>query len=614
MTINRIVNVPVDVNVYNGRAITVNHSVTRNCVRQADGTLWVVAADFSCVVNLYKSTDNGFSWSIAAGGIETGGDMREAINLNADGFFGYIVIDERYRNLDVIMGEWESVAPDGFVTRSRFDLDDVSTAPTDTVLLSTGDDPQHGMFDVCQNSEEAFLVWVKQADGDLQVTKLSPRTTSVSGDTTHVTTGFGHLSSVCDKNGKVYIAFSWVDGANRKLSFIVYDSTTPSYGAEVLIENLGGTPAIAKDISIAIDGLGNLCVVYYDQGDDKVRYATSIDSGLNWDLNTLTRTDGHGVFNDSITTDKAGRTNIIGGSKGGYVLTYVEDNSDAVPRAYVRQLTTSDSGATYDLQAEKEVSTSAPFTTESIVGVQFFHPTDTKLLDLTDPGHLRIAYTVGEGDSTIMADTLPITVGQELLFESAYPSSLASETGSYTLDTADSLSLRVVLNILGQPGSLIDYFAAGLVGTFTERYTKAFERIGTTIRLLRFEPDADNLLSDRSAYGAPTESETLALFDPVTYSFPSPALNRDTNIERIEQDVRKIHIPAAVFLERTFLVNKSGFLKRTVWLCEVAGNQYEISQVIPRFISNQICYYEANAYVVGPSRDPFARTILPSET
>jgi hypothetical protein len=121
-------------------------------------------------------------------------------------------------------------------------------------------------------------------------------------------------------------------------------------------------------------------------------------------------------------------------------------------------------------------------------------------------------------------------------------------------------------------------------------------------------------LSDRSAYDAPVEYEETVLFDPVSYSFPSPALNRDTTINRIEQDIRKIHIPARFYLTRTFLVNKGGYLKRTVWLVEHMGNQYEISQIIPRFINNQICYYEANAYVVGPSRDPFSRTILPSET
>ena len=614
MTINRIIDTPVEVNLYNARAITVNNCVTKNCVRQADGTLWVLASDHAGDTSLYRSTDNGFSWSVAIEGVESGLNMREQAGFNADGFFGYIVINERYRLLDIIMGEYESIAPTSSVERGRYNLDDLTEAVTNTTILDAADDPAEGMFDVCSNDEQAFLVWVAKVDGDLKVTRLSPRSVSVSGEVVHTTTGFAMLSSVCDKNGKVHIAFGWLDGANRKLSFITYDSTTPSFGAEVLIENMGASPALAADIAIALDGLGNLCVIYYDRGDQRVRYATSIDDGATWDVNTLTITAGHARYTDSITSDNAGRTNIIGGSKGGFILTYVEDNSDGTPRAYVRQLTTDDSGATYDLQAEKEVATAAPWTTEKITGVQFFHPTDIKLLDLTDPGHTRIAFTVGEGDSLTMADTIPISVGQELLFNSAYPTSLASETGSYTLDTADSLSLRATVNILGTPGSNLDFSAAGMTGTFTERYTKAFELIGTAIRLLRYEPDSANFLSDKSAYGAPTESETFALFDPVTYSFPSPALSRSVSIERVEQDVRKLHLPASQHLARTFVVNQSGFLKRTVWLCEYDGNQYEISQVVPRFISNQICYYECNAYVVGPSRDPFSRTVLPSET
>lgn len=615
MTINRITNTPLGINYYNARAITVNHSVTKNMVRQADGTLWALVADHSCEVNLLKSTDNGFSWTMAKEGIQSGLDMREAAALNADGFFGYLIIDERYRTLDIIMGEWESIAPDGSVERKRYDLDDVENdTPTNTTILSTTDDPQHGMFDVCHNHEQAFLCWIKQSDADLKVTRLSPRSTSVSSDLSHTTTGYGHLSSCCDKNGKVYIAWGWLDGSNRKLSFIVYDSTTPSFGSEVLIENLGASPAIAKDISIAVDGLGNLCVVYFDQGDEEVRYATSIDSGATWDVNTLSRTSGHAVYTDSITSDKAGRTNIIAGSKGGFMLTYCEDNSDGTPRCYLRQLTTSDAGATYDLGEEKEVATAAPYTSSAITGVQFFHPTDVKLLDFTDPGLVRIAFTVGEGDSLTMADTVPVDLGQELLYESAFSTSLSSETGSHTLDTADSVSIRVLMDIHAGPSSNIDFYAAGMIGGFTERYEAAFRRIGTSARILQFEPDADNYMSDRSAFGAPTEHSALVLFDPVTYSFPSPALNRDATLERTEQDVRKMHLPPDFHLARTFLVNKSGYLKRTVWLVEHAGNQYEISQVIPRFIDNQICYYEANAYVVGPSRDPFSRVVLPSET
>lgn len=612
--VNRVQNTPIDTRLYNARAITVNRGVTRNCVRQYDGTLWCLAADYACKVNLYKSTDNGFSWSIVLEGVETGTDMREQAGFHTDGFYGYIVINERYRNLDIIVGEWESIAPDGFVERNRYDLDDLDTAPTNTVILTTTDDPKYAAFDVCWNNEAAFVIWADNNEGgDLTVTALSHRTTSVSSDTALNIAAYGGLfSSCCNDDGKIWIAYNWLDGSDRKLSFVEVDSGDWTFGTPVLIETQGAENA--SDIAIARDIYDNLCVVWFDEVDDTVHYATSVDSGANWDVNELTRTTGHSTYTDAITSDVVGRTNVIGGSNGGFIFTYVEDNSAGTPRTYVRQLTTSDSGATYTLGDEKEIATSDPWSTSSVVGAQFFIPTSTKLLDLSDPGVCRVAFTVGEGDSTTMADTVDISIGQELLWESAYPTSLASETGSHTLDTADSISLRVLVDIHAGPEANIDYYSAGFTGGFTDRYMSAFKRIGTRFRILEYQPDADNYLSDISAYGAPTEHNTLALLDPVTYSFPSPALNRATTIERTEIDVRKVHFPPDFPLLRTFLVNEGGYLKRTVWLIEFDDNQYEISQVIPRFIANQICFYEANAYVVGPSRDPFSRTVLPSET
>lgn len=615
MTINRITDTPMLINSYNSRGLITNHAVTKNCVRQSDGTLWAVLGDWSAKIQVFRSTDNGFSWSLIFDDVESGNNMREETGFNVDGLFAYLVIDERWRNIDVYMGEWEDIGSDGSLERKRYDLDDLTAAASNTTILSTSDDPfQGGSFDICYNHEQAFITWVKST-GVLYVTRASGRSTSVSSDLAEGTTSshFGLLSSVCDKDGKVHIAACWLDGSDRKLSYIPYDSTTPSFGTPVLIENLGVSPAIAKDVSIALDGLGTLCVVYFDQGDEEVRYATSINSGVTWDVNTITKGFFSDVYNDSPTGDAAGRTTVLGGALGGFLLSNVEDNTVSVPKTLIRELTTSDDGLTYDLQSVKRIATSESLSTP-VTGLHWFLPPDIKLLDISDPGLVRVAYNVGEGDSLIMSDTIPVTFEQELLFASAYPSSLTSEASSYTLDTADSVSLLVSLNIYAGPDSNIDFYTTGMIGGFTDKYISAFNEIGTAIRLLKYEPNADNYMNDRSAYSSPSEESALALFDPVTYSFPSPSLNRDTSIEYVEQDVRKMHLPPTKHLERTFLVNKGGHLKRTVWTCEYDGNEYEISQVLPRFISNQICYYECNAYVIGPSRDPFSRTVLPSET
>lgn len=613
--VNRVVNTPVAINVYNGRAIRVNRHVTKPCVRQADGTLWCLVADHSCDVNLYRSTDNGFSWGKVRESIQAGSDMREQAGFNSDGFMGYIVIDERYRNLDIYMGEWESIGSDGALERKRYDLDDDTSSPTNTTVLDTTDDPyQGGSFDICHNHQQTFVTWLKNG-GDMYVTRCSPRSTSVSSDLALGSgeTHFGFISTVCDKDSKVYIAYSTVDGSDRKLRFVVYDSTTPSFNTPVTVDDVGASPGLVSDIAIARDGYDNLCIAYYDEGADEVKYALSTDSGANWTVTALTRTSGHAFFNDATTSDSVGRTNIIGGSRGGFIITYCEDNVAGTPRCYIRELTTSD-GSTYTLGDEKEVATRDPWGTDTVVGVQFFHPTDVKLLDISDPGLVRIAFQVGEGDTTNMQDTVPVSIGQELLYESAYPSSLSSESGSHSVDTADSRSLLVMLDIHAGPDSSINWYSAGFIGNHTTRFLSAFDKIGTNIRLLKYEPNADNLLDDRSAYTAPVESSSLAILVPSSYGFPTPSIDAAEVESWVERDVRRIYLPPDTFLGRTFLVNKGGYLKRTVWTCEYFDNEYEISQIVPKFLSNQLCYYVANVYVVGPSRDPWSRTILPSET
>ncbi len=619
MTINRILTTPIVMKAYNSRAITNNGFVCKNCKMMPNGDLYVLLPSFSVGrVRIYKSDDNGFSWTVAADAVWTG-TQRENAGLVADGFIGHLVIDEHWRNLDYYLGE--IAGGNGSVERLRYDLDDLASNPDAATVLTTTDNPLEAMFDVSYNHESTFIVWTKTSDGDLYVTKASPRTSSVSSDLALSSSALtGLLSSVCSDQGKVHIVFLRINGGFEELKFVTYDSTTPSFGSIVEITQVLTATRSQKDLAIALDGLGNILVIWTEiltgTSVTTIKYDISLDSGVTWEGQTaLTKTSGFSSFVDSITSDAAGRTNVIAGSKGGFLITYVDQDTTGTPRTFVRAVTTSDSGASYDLGDEKEIAQNSPFTGLSIVGAQWFNPVDVKLIDIGDPTKIRVAFTSGEGDSTIMADTIPVAIGQELLGESAFfPSSLISEASSYTFDSEVSGSIIVDLSLFAGPSSNDDYFSLGLTGSFTDKYTSAFQQLGTYCRLLRFEPDADNFLDDISAYSAPTETEVQMLFDPVTYSFPSPALTAADTKDRIEQDVRKLHLPPNQHLERTFLVNKGGFLKRTVWVVEYDGNQYEISQVIPRFINNEICFYECNAYVMGPSRNPFSRIVLPSET
>lgn len=611
---SRYTNAPIAVNVYNGRSIVTNRAVTKNCIRQADGTLWAVLGHWGSNLAIWRSTDNGFSWQQVLPDAESGSNMRNESGFNCDGPFAYLVIDERWRNLDLYMGEWNYLGSEGSLERKRWDLDDITeTATNTTVLYNSDDNYQGGSFDIAHNFEQVFLTWVRST-GILYVTRCSPRSSSVSSDLAlgSPTLHMGMLSSVVDKDGNLHIASTHLDGSShRVLVYIPYNSQTPSFGTPVEIEDMGASPAISNDVSIAIDGLGTLCVVYFDQGDEEVRYAISTDDGANWDVNTLTRTSGHAVYEDAITSDKAGRTNCIGGSQGGFLMSYVEDNSSGTPRTYIRQITTSDAGSTYDLGDEKEIANYAPWDDQAITGLQFFHPTDVKLLDLSDPGSVRVAYQVGEGNDEEMYDSEPVTVGQELLSMSAYPS---ASTDTHTLDTADANSLLVSMYIGSGPSENIDFYDLDFTGDYTDKFMAAFDRMGTDHTLKKYEPLASNFMNDRTGYQDPTVSSAKIILSPQSYSFPTPSITADGVEDWVERDVRRIYLAPDTHISRNFLVNKGGYLKRTVWTVEFDGNEYEISQVVPRFLSNQICYYEANAYVIGPSRDPFSRTILPSET
>lgn len=619
MTINRITNTPMVVSSYNARGLVCQHSVTKNCVRLPNGHLYALVGMRNEYLNLIRSVDNGFSWQVMQTALQQEGNLREQAGLNSDGLFCYLTINEQWDNVDILMMAYDGA--DYILDLSRFDLSTIDTesqTPTEVPVLIASKNINVGMMDVCYNQNETYIVWTTEG-GALATTRLSARSSSISADLTSTGyTIFGFLSCCCDEGDKVHIIFEVQNASSQRvINYIPYDATTPSYGSVKELRNFGVSPNIGKDLSLAIDGLGTLCAFWFLQDNTgltaTMEYMLSVDGGTTWGTQqTLSRTPGHGPYQDLITGDMAGRTNVIGGSRGGFYLTYCEDKNDGVPRMWVRSLLTTDGGLTYTLGDEKELTSG--YSQRAITGVQWFHPPVAKLLDIDDPGLIRVAYSVNEGDSDVMSDAVPIVFGQELLSQSAYPSSLDSASGTYGFDTANPNQLLHVFYLAGGQSDNIDFYGAGLTGRFTDKYISAFNKIGTVAKLLRYEPSADNYMNDRSAYEAPTEQDLLVLFDPVTYSFPSPDLNDEATLEYIERDTRKLHVPPTLHLARTFLVNKGGYLKRTVWTILHDGNEYEVSQVLPRFMNNEICYYECNAYVVGPSRDPWARTVLTSET
>jgi hypothetical protein len=245
--------------------------------------------------------------------------------------------------------------------------------------------------------------------------------------------------------------------------------------------------------------------------------------------------------------------------------------------------------------AAKEVSTLD--SSKNIWGGYFFRPkaydqnlkvTKKIFYDINKPGDIRVAY------STSHPETLnTYAVETELLSANAYPdSTTVSDTGTYQ-DFINNVDCS---------------------GSYTSRYIRAFERFGTECSFHKYEPNPSGYINDQSSYNSPVNYTARIFIDPQTYNFPLRDLSVDAQTEYIEQDIRTIYVSPNFYMNRNFYVTSGNIIKRTVWTVDFAGNSYEISQIVPKFVDNNICYYQANAYVIGPSRDPFSREVLQSET
>ena len=618
---------PIFPRCFNSRGLYTHGATSSNCVRLPNGELWVAVATAAWEIFLLRSTDEGFSWVIMDHSVSVASAFRSATTFEAHGPIINLKISETWDNIDVYFEDYYYLTNSYDVYRQRYskaellELGEYSIDPPNSSLI-LNEAALQGQYFICEDESNTYISYIvntaTSGNQKLRIKKLSPRSVGVS---THYELNLAPLSTIMGStatvgSGLVDNIIVHVTDGNRVLKHVRFNSATGTYGVVHSIETVGAEAAVViNDISVEADGHGTLCAVYsvitVATNAVEVRYALSTNDGATWTVATLTRTEDHTAFVDSLLTKGAARTEVMGGADGGFLFHYTENNAAAVAKVYFRKLSTVD-GSTYTLGAEKEGATGLVDATDKVVAAHFFKPLDNRLVNLSDPSHVKVAYSVGEGDTTSLADSISVVIAQESLNRSAYPS--ASSTGSYITDVAGAGEALVTFTILSGPSENVDYYSLNITGEYTDRYIAAFNSVGTSTRLLKYEPMRDNFMNDKSTYDAPTVHVAKAVLDPESYRFPTPQLLPVDQKQWIEQDVRKLHLPPTMHLSRTLLVNKGGYLKRTVWLCEFDGNAYEISQVVPRFLNNQICYYEANAYVVGPSRDPFSRAILPSET
>lgn len=623
---NQVTDVGIVYQSFNQRGIVTHRAHTRALVRQSNGVLWAAVRENTTqkFINIYRSSDNGFSWQRMYSGNFTLPDQRKVglAGLNANGPFMALLVYEKYDRLIFINSYFDNANlvynTEWWVfqmsTMTRLDPDTDTTIPASNVVATNSDEMA---FYAPYNENAIFLVYVSSAKLTIKVYHPTYQRAAESSTTSGETNLFNVMDAVVDEEGTLHVAILQNGDLNYRLMHYRFTQKGAVLHPPGIITTFDGKPVV-MNVNIARDGSGALMVQWgqqaLDSSDVDIYLSVATDGGETWSTPTvIPKTIGHSAYVDPATGQLDTRNTLMGGEEG-FIIGYTRKAANSVGRSFVRLITKDELGA-YNVQEEKEIGTAVAEADDPVPGLRFFHPVSSKLQSLDEPSYVRIAYQIGEGDSTTQTDTKPVRFGQEQLLQSAYPALLPSEQSGYDLDIADSQSLLVRVNIIGAPNANSDYYALGYTGSITTRYRNAFLRSANDVRLLQFEPRLTSHTNDRTAYEAPVEYAVKAFFEPLTYDDPTTVTAALEPYQAvIERDVRKVFLQPDFHLSRTFLLNKGNYFKRTVWLMNYDGVDYEITQVVPFIVRDQIAYYQANAYVVGPVRDPFARSILPSET
>lgn len=600
---------------YNSRGLLNYNFNTKNLVRLDNGVLFAVVSEnyYDQYDNIYVSKDNGFSWNR----VWTGSHDRTAYSssvsgTNYDGPVNNLTIDENrkllflWKGLFYFPGSTSTIVPFVFSYDSNYDLTYLSPDDNDWLAPQINTSQDTPAVAISNSGNHHYLTYV--ASGNLVVRAYqSTYLDQADGSANFGGNYFDIVANYANDDSSVDMLAVANNGSTMD---VVYLQWNRLYGLQVTPVILGSYPLSGiGELSIARDGWGNICAIWSvnTQGNSGVDeyYSLSSNNGVSWiDAQTIKHTSSQTDYIDAITNVPKSRCSVLAGLQG-FMLTYTRRlNEKSI--GYVRKLVSSD-GDLYTLEEERIAASSL---TEDVAGVKFFLPTGSGKVDLNSADQIRIGYQIGLGDSPGQVDKQPVYVGQKLLLDEAYPEVTQANR---LIDNPLNTELICDFNLLGSTYQNVDYYKEGLIGNITSKYISAFNRFGTSIDIKRYEPTPDSVLDDRSAYSLVEQIYVEAFIDDVNYSYPVVSGN-ETFEQYIERDTRTVHLPPNLHLGRQFIINNGNKLKRTVWIMTHAGNEYELTQLVPKFIDNQIAYYTINAYVVGPSRNPFSRTILPSET
>lgn len=243
---------------------------------------------------------------------------------------------------------------------------------------------------------------------------------------------------------------------------------------------------------------------------------------------------------------------------------------------------------------------------DRILGAQIVKYEDRKLPKFNDFSNLFIIYNAGLTNSNLGGDSVENYVYLEPVANAtAVPS--VSGGGSSNFPTSSYSGTAFTKD-------MIDFYASGYVDKNTDLYINKINDLGFDVSFTRWDPIQSSEINNSLGYNMISTTTQRCLIDPGSFGYGSVARNDNDFSDYMERDSRKLFYKPSLYLERLFVLTKGGYLKKTIWTLRLYGNDYEIAQIVPRFLGNNILYYEANLYVIGPNNDVFTKISLPSET
>ena len=614
----KLIDSAIEYKVLNSRAVSSNGSNAMNKAFYVDrdGTLWAAFFVTYKNINVYRSNDNGFSWEWVTTAVQAG--RSGTVQGSPLFFMKSQTLDKIYLVVaDGVIYEIPSTEA-GLVRDPDFNLLVPSIIrqfiPQNQEYITGQDGYRGNLCSICGDPDSTFYMFYANMPGSYLKCAEYSMTNSVRGFQLAETawelwansavfstaTSSEKIDSVA-KDRYCYLAFT---NLSDNVEFIKYDKQSHAFGTPVTIS----VPDLhSKDPSIAIDGNDSLLMAWGEtttnDTDIDIKIATSLNGGTTWTTQSVTKPFNTTAFLDPVTLTPEVRISLLADVAGGFLLSAIFISPVGYSTLYVKKITTE---GVQD--AWKELNSKSA----DITGNQFFRPLNDRLPYFGNMSSIRSAYQVGEGNQEHGNDTILTSVFQESLAGKAYV--LNSTSSSLGIDPLTSGQLRLDFKVVGSLSDSIDYYNGNVVGTYTDSYIDAMNKIGVSVKVHKYEPVEASTDTGGGSYTDPTEYTTKIVIDPQTYDFPAIAKETAVFTQYIARDIRKAFFKPDFFMGRTFIINDGGYIKRTVWTLSYIGNDYEISQVVPRFMNNEICFYEANLYVIGPSNDPFRKITLPSET